>query len=710
MNDFHPEEIPELLGPDGPLAKGVSRYEDRPYQRELALEVARLLEEGGRLAAEAPTGIGKSLAYAVPAAAWAAAGNGPVVISTHTKALQRQLVELEAPRLKQAISKDLSVVVLKGRANYLCRRRYRAALREASDKTLLRLLHRIEGWVETTKSGDLSECGVRDPQGQRLLALHVASDRGFCSHPECTAQEGCFFKKARLRAGAADLLVVNHALLALHLFRHPDLLPSFDALIVDEAHAFLRVALDQLTIVAGPGRLAALMERAPGESGILPAVVRAALGETRLAALRQSLERAGIAVRAYFGKDNGKPEAAGTRLRYRDAEGLRSLCPLSPDAVVEALRGLHADALSLRGWLERAAEGDGMEGFLAETDRFAEEAEAFLADLEQLLEPDPQDRERVYWKQWEGKDAFSLRASPVTVGEDLSQALENGPERLIFTSATLAAGKDSGYFARETGLEGSLHTIVYPSPFDFTAQALAVGIRGGPDPRQPGWVRIAAETLDALLVDPGRKTLALFTSYADLEKVHAALRSRGADERALLLAQGSGGNAQTLLEEFRGAERALLLGTASFWEGVDLPGDHLEVLVLARLPLGIPTDPRYEARAEALLREGRNPFYALYVPEAVLRFKQGFGRLIRRRSDRGIVAVLDPRLFTQKYGRRFMEALPLPVTPVPDGPALARAAAQWWNRHGEADHAGGTKMEPPPGGLAKEPDEEGETT
>ena len=201
-------------------------------------------------------------------------------------------------------------------------------------------------------------------------------------------------------------------------------------------------------------------------------------------------------------------------------------------------------------------------------------------------------------------------------------------------------------------------------------------MRRGPDPREPGWAEATAETLDALMRDPARKTMALFTSYRDLDAVRALVGGSAYQ----VVAQGEHGTASDVLAAFRRADRALLLGTASFWEGVDLPGDDLEVLVLTRLPFGVPTEPRYQARAERLEAEGGNPFTDLYLPEAVLRFKQGFGRLIRRRADRGIVAVLDTRLLTRNYGGRFRDALPLPVTEVPDGAALARAAASWWNR------------------------------
>jgi Rad3-related DNA helicase len=287
-------------------------------------------------------------------------------------------------------------------------------------------------------------------------------------------------------------------------------------------------------------------------------------------------------------------------------------------------------------------------------------------------------RDRVAWKEWHRDDTFTLNASPLEAGPSIARALAQGPERVVFTSATLAAGKDFSFFSREAGQDGALATIAYPSPFDHAAQALAVAVQSGPDPRDPGWAEATAGTIDALLADPGRKTMALFTSYKDLQAVRGSL-SRGSYE---LFVQGEGGTAADLLPAFRAADRALLLGTASFWEGIDLPGDALEVLVLTRLPFGVPTDPRLAARSERLEAEGGNPFLDLYLPEALLRFKQGIGRLIRRRTDRGIVAVLDTRLLAKSYGKRFRDVLPLPVTPVKDGEALAKKAASWWRERG----------------------------
>lgn len=682
---YNAERIPDMLSPGGPLAEGLPAYEDRPYQRELALEVARLLEEGGRLAAEAPTGIGKSLAYGVPAAAWAVAGNGPVVVSTHTKALQEQLLVTEAPRIRGILGQDLRMRVLKGRANYLCRRRFQTALAEDAGEGTRALLERILPWTETTASGDLSSVPDLTGAERHFLSLRVASDARFCAHSGCAPDTGCFFKKARNEAGDAHILIVNHALLAVHLFGGWEVLPAFDALIVDEAHGFVRVGLDHLTLSVGPSRTAALLEELPGSRGVLPGFLRAGDGASSMIALHKNLSRLETASRVFFGKENGTPPADDPRQRYRDADEFRKLSPGSPETVLETLDQVLAEAGFLEDRVRREGEADSDSGrvFLSEVQRFAEHARSFREDLGELIAPDPRRRDLVVWKEWSGKQAFSLHRAPLELGTHLEPVLRERPASLVFTSATLAAGEDFTYFAREVGMEGVLPSVAYPSPFSFEEQAMVLAVRRGPDPRDPGWAGATAATLDGLLRDTGKRTLALFTSYRDLGRVRRALDpGRGEEAAYTVLAQGEGEEVPRLLERFRSTPRALLLGTASFWEGIDLPGDDLEILVLTRLPFGVPTDPRYQARAERLEGEGGNPFTQLYLPEAVLRFKQGFGRLIRRRSDRGVVAVLDPRLLGKGYGRRFASALPVTMNEVEDGFALRERIGAWW-RHAE---------------------------
>jgi ATP-dependent DNA helicase DinG len=683
---YNAETIPDLLAPGGVLSHDVPSFEDRPYQRELALEVARLLEEGGRLAVEAPTGIGKSLAYSLPAAVWSLAGNGPVVIATHTRTLQDQLLRLEAPRLAKTVGRPLRVELLKGRTNYLCRRRFEALAAEATGTGTQELFARIRPWTERTLAGDLAELESLRPGERLFLEARVASDIRFCAHARCAPDTGCFFKRARARAGEANLLIVNHALLAIHLFGGRDLLSAFDALVVDEAHAFVRVALDHLSDYVGPARVASLAEDLPGRRNQVPAF-QFGEGASRLAAVHRAFARVDSEARTYFGSKNGARPPEDPRQRYRDSDELTVINPLSPEGLRDALGTLSADADALRYFLESRPEDDDDRSQVTRSgiERFRGEVASLRDGFERLLRPEIGESDRVTWKEWGEGAGFSLRSTPIELGPRLAGQLREGPAAVVFTSATLAAGGDFSFFASDIGLDHGLPSIAYPSPFEFDRQAIFLAVRRGPDPRQPGWAESTAATLAALLQDPGRKTLALFTSYRDLGKVADCLRLTASGFS--LLVQEPRSEPSSLLDRFRKAERALLLGTATFWEGVDLPGDDLEVLVLTRLPFGVPTDPRFAARAERLEAEGGNAFTGLYLPEAVLRLKQGFGRLIRRRSDRGIVAVLDPRLLGKGYGKRFAAALPLAVTEVSDGPTLAQEAARWWRETREGSSA-----------------------
>ena len=673
---YDAERVPELLGPDGPLRGHVSSFEDRPDQRAMVLEVARTLEVGGRLAVEAPTGIGKSLAYGLPAALWARAGNGPVVVATYTRALQDQLLDTEAPRLRAVVDGDLRVEVLKGRQNYVCLRRLDQAAREHPGAGTQALLGRVRAWAETSDTGDLALSGERDGHDLRFLRLYAVSDPAYCAHRECTPAT-CFFKKARGRAAEADLLVVNHALLAIHLFEGGGILPGYDALVVDEAHAFLQVCLDHLAVTIGPASLHRIAERVPPHR---PDWLRTGEGDTWMRALDASLEHATTVFRGVFGKGNGARPDGDERQRYRSAEDLLRICPLPLAPAEEALGRLEADAASIESFLDRSVDTEDPErpGVEAALARFREEVGGARRALDDLLHPDPSDEGRVHWKEWSG-DGFQLSASPLEVGPRLAPALEKGPTRVVFTSATLAAGEDFGYFSRETGLGERLHALALQSPFDYARQTAVFAVGEGPDPRSPLWPVRVAETLHALLTDPRRNTLALFTSYRDVAMVEEALSRLGGGQAYSVTAQRPGTSPADLVDRFRASGPGVLLGTASFWQGIDLPGDALEVLVVTRLPFGVPTDPRLQARSERLEAAGGNPFMDLYVPEAVLRFKQGFGRLIRRASDRGIVAVLDPRLRTKGYGKRFARALPVDVTAVRDGAELAARAAAWWH-------------------------------
>ncbi|NNF08390.1 MAG: hypothetical protein HKN21_16635, partial [Candidatus Eisenbacteria bacterium] len=529
---------------------------------------------------------------------------------------------------------------------------------------------------DTTETGDFSECGEKDARDLRFLTLRASSDPQFCSHRGCTPDSGCFYKKARKEAADADLLVVNHALLAIELFQDGRLLPSFESLIIDEAHAFLTTSLDHLTLRVGVRRLRGIKERMPGPSA--PTFLKEGEGEARWKAVMRAVK--GLeACEPYFGAANGKKPGGDPRQTFETAEEIDHLCPAGFRKVVHGLGTLDADIAVLENHMSSHPEADHPHalGFAAGLSRFRDEVVSARQDLDQLLNPDENDRDVVHWKEWSGEH-FDLCRSPLEVGPHLTPALMRGPTRVVFTSATLATGEDFGFFSRETGLGERLHAVAYPSPFAYEEQSAVIALKNGPDPRDSNFPKSTAKVLGDLVHEPNRKTLALFTSYRDLNQTHKALRDHPALQESTILAQGEGQSPAELLERFRDLPHGVLLGTASFWQGIDLPGDALEILVITRLPFGVPTDPRLKARSERVEAAGGNAFMDLYLPEAVLKFKQGFGRLIRRRSDRGVVLVLDPRFLGKGYGRRFAKALPVPVQEALSVDELVEKTRRWW--------------------------------
>ena len=674
MSSFNPELVPDLLAPGGPLQTLMGNFEDRPYQREMALEIARMLDAGGWMAIEAPTGTGKSLAYALPSAVWSGESDRLVVISTYTRALQDQLLQTEAPRLRHLLGDHLRVEVLKGRANYLCRRRYEETCRSTEEGGTRDLLNSIRDWAESTATGDLSECGVHVPRELRFLAMTVTSDPKYCSHSECSPDLGCFYKKAKNQAANAHLLVVNHALLSLHLFEG-GLLPPFHGLVVDEAHAFTQCALDQLNQSLGIQVVEDCLDTLQRFRS--PLCAREGEGDSRRRALAQSAEQVRRDSAALF----QVPMAVSgdeTRLWYRSPEELKAAWKGDAEPLAHSLGVLEADAAAFRNFVADALDFDHPEraGSLPFLEKLAEQAAGLRKTLDTVLHPDPNDRSAVHWAQRETDGSTSLWCGPLDL--KLESVLEQACDRVVFTSATLAAKQDFSFFAGELGLDGRLVGMAYPSPFDYPSQVRAMGLSKGPDPRDGGWPVQSAEVLHQLMEEVGRNTLALFTSFRDIRQVEEVLKKIGRGSLYTLLAQGRGLGPAQLLERFQQTPKALLLGTSGFWQGIDLPGEALEVLVIMRLPFSPPTEPRMQARSQRLSDEGGNPFSRLQVPEAMLRFKQGFGRLVRRGSDRGVVAVLDPRLMRAGYGTRFRNILPLEMEAVESGQDLIQRASSWW--------------------------------
>ena len=612
------------LGAEGPLAELIPGFGPRQGQIEMAAAVNQALRQETPLVVEAGTGTGKTLAYLMPAVA----SGLKVIVSTGTRTLQDQIHTKELPLIQRGLLPELKWAVLKGRANYLCLRRYLglAAQPDLSLPGAASGLARLEEWLEGTKGGDLDE--VRGQGLSTALLAEVTSNSEQCLGGRCPARNDCFLMEARRKAAEAEVVVVNHHLfladLVLRAGGHGEALPRYQAVIFDEAHLLPEVATAAFGVGLSQQRLSLLLRD-----------------------LLKELPRAAEAVQAA-----GVVEAAGKRLfnRLRKLLGPGGRATLSPaqladlapagGALQEALAAL-AKALPAKG---EAAEA------------LAERAQSLAQDLEAAAQPVP--GHSVAWA--EARGGVSLHLSPVEVGPHLEASLYAHMGRLVFTSATLAPLDDLEPFCRRLGLPPETRKKIVASPFDPASQALLYVPRKMPPPNSEAFARAVAQQVSQLLAHSQGRAFVLFTSHRNLEAVSGLL----ADELPFpVLVQGEAPRLE-LLKRFVDESPSVLFATASFWQGVDVPGPALSAVIVDKLPFAPPDDPLVAARCARLEeQEGKSGFAHLLLPEAILSLKQGLGRLLRTPSDRGLLAVLDVRLVSKGYGKRFLKALaPVPLT------------------------------------------------
>jgi ATP-dependent DNA helicase DinG len=606
----------EIFGPGGAVAGTLPGYEPRPEQAALAEAVERALAHEEHLVAEAGTGVGKSLAYLIPSLL----SGQRVVVATATKALQEQLLAKDVPVAAAAVGRDVNVTVLKGRQNYLCRRQLQGfqpfLLAEGRDALAWEAM---QPWLDGTKTGDRAELEL-EPSNALWAELAVGADR--CSGRRCAFHGTCFAEAARDRAAESELVIVNHALYFAHIASNGGVLPEHDAVVFDEAHRLEESAASWLGgRVSRPGlrRLANDLERACRDAQ-----------RTVPARAVDRVERSGERLLRAVA-----PPAGRRRLREVPADAALVL--------VDALTDLAA-----------AVQGQG-----EELDALARRSLDLAGQVEACLDPD--ERERVVWSE---PDALAW--APVDVSRELREKLWDDGPTAVLVSATLATGEDAAFVRRRLGLDNARELVV-GSPYDFREQALLYVPQGMPDPRSDEFTARAADEIVALLTASEGRALVLTSSYRALDAYREQVRGRVPYE---VLVQGEAPR-ERLLERFRDDVASVLLATSTFWQGVDVPGESLSLLVIDKLPFSAPGDPLHEARCEAVERAGGDWFSGYALPSAVLQLRQGFGRLIRGHADRGVVAVLDPRLRTKGYGRAFIAALP--QCPATDSLAAVRA-------------------------------------
>ncbi len=671
------DEIAGVLEEGGKLSKLIPSYEPRKSQLRFCRDVVNALNEGIVLAAEAGTGVGKSFAYLVPAFAWSIRNEERIVISTATINLQKQLVDKDIPLVQKLFKKKTKAVLVKGRGNYLCKVRMREALDEeglfapdsgpGGDSPL----RRIAAWAGTTGTGDRSDLSFWPEES---LWSRVCSESDACLGLRCTEREGCFILRVRREAADANVIVANHHILFSDLAARMDgagyeataVLPPFRALVMDEAHAieasatsFFSKDLTRFTVYK---RLSRLSRKKGNKSyGIIPRLEELhGFPRETLKGLPEASSRA----REAMDQLDQKAVLLFTKERtFRVAERSSELVNLLLAPLAELERRLLACTEILREALDKCPDELSQERVVYEA-RLALRRLSDAASLCAQIKEFEEHSETVFWleKRRTSQNEVFVRytGTPLDITGTMDEAVFTKFRSVICTSATLSVGESFDFWKARVGLSHSAATVEtkeYPSPFPFRTNALLAVDTGAPGPESPSYRSYVDKAVPRLLEASQGHALVLFTSYEALKSAYEAAAPRMAELGITLLKQGEEERSK-LLEAFKADISSVLFATDSFWEGVDAPGETLLLVIICKLPFRVPTDPVQLARSEAVERRGGNAFMEISLPEAVIRLKQGFGRLIRHSEDRGAVVILDSRLTTKRYGNLFISSLP----------------------------------------------------
>lgn len=693
------DEVAAVIEPGGAFARVFPGYEHRPQQLTMLRAVAEAFSSGRHLLVEAGTGTGKSMAYLVPAFAWAAKNGERVIVSTNTINLQDQLINKDIPDLLLATDPGLRAAVLKGRINYLCPRRLEALRRLGpSSADEMRVVAKVLVWLVRGGSGDRGQINLNGP-GEVSSWSRISADSQECGGQTCLEfnQGACPYYQARLQAECAHVVIVNHALLLADLATGSRVIPDYRYLIVDEAHHLEAATTNGLSFHVTEAEVARLMrDLGSSESGLLSQIDHVAqstlppdISGQVSRAIRLVSDRALLCAElstAFFAQlegfmsdqRDGQPVGAyGQQLRV--VASTRTLPAWS--GVETAWDELRGPMGAVTQTLSELAESlmSLAESLGAPAEDLAVGARTASRDLAEILEHLDRmifegGRETIFWLEIHPTHGrLSMHAAPLEVGPLIERYLWHEKEAVVMTSATLTTTGEFDYIRRRLSADEA-DELALGSPFDFETSTLLYLINDIPEPGDRSAYQSAVERgLIALCRATRGRALVLFTSYDQLRRTARAISDPLAVGGIVVYEQGEGASRHSLLESFRTSEQAVLLGTRSFWEGVDVAGEALSVLAIVRLPFDVPSDPIVAARAETF----ESPFDEYSVPEAILRFRQGFGRLIRTRSDRGVVVSFDRRLLTKRYGRAFIDSLPRCTMKIGGLAELPKAAARW---------------------------------
>jgi DNA polymerase-3 subunit epsilon/ATP-dependent DNA helicase DinG len=693
-----PEEVASVLEYGGPFSQYFEAYEQRPQQVDMLKAVTNALSTGTHLIVEAGTGVGKSFAYLVPAAMFAVQNNTRVVISTNTINLQDQLIKKDIPDLQAALNLDVRAAVMKGRSNYLCPRKFEYMRSHGpSNANEIRVLAKIIVWKLENDSGDRNELNLTGPI-ERDVWVRLSAEDDSCTAETCLGRMGgtCAFHRAKQAAQSAHLVIVNHALLLSDVSTGSKVLPEYDYVIIDEAHHIESAVtsalsfrmtqndLDRMLKELG-GSSAGLLGRMlteihqtirPSDFGLLQQKAKRATDQAfRLEQLSKqffdtlsdfiAIQREGQPISNYSWQlrvtaaSRSLPGWDDVEITWSQVSETMALLLKSLDEIYKALGELYADG------------HDNLEdvmGTLGTLMRRMNEAETASSGM--IHKPSS---DLIYWIEVNPRgERLSLNAAPLRVGPLVEKHLWHEKACVVLASATLTTHGEFNYL-RNTLMADEADTLSLGSPFDYESSTLLYVANDIPEPNAQGYQQALDRAIISTAKATGGRMLVLFTSYAALKKTAQAITGPLGREDIFVFEQGEGASPNALLESFKTTDRAVLLGTRSFWEGVDVPGDALSVVVVTKLPFGVPSDPIIAARSELY----EDSFNEYYLPESILKFRQGFGRLIRTASDRGVVAIFDRRVLTKQYGKLFLESLPQCTARQGASTGLAKMAGDW---------------------------------